>query len=104
MDAYDEVVQFGIDGNEAFEHQAHCFEYLRQTILCNMDSTLEGTVDEGGSGKQFFGMGDTRVCRSYQHGKAWAERWRQNDDLTLGFDEKDHRIGNGGARPGIQSH
>ncbi|OKL63821.1 hypothetical protein UA08_01095 [Talaromyces atroroseus] len=53
MDNFDALVQFGPDGTEREPetghgsiHINHCFEYLRQIILCNMDSTLEGaTVD-----------------------------------------------------------
>lgn len=97
MDGHDEVMQYGTDGYEFVGHVRHCIDYLRQAILCNMDMTLEGTIEPG-----LFpsGSNNTHVCRSYEAGKAYAESWRQSDELTIGFDVAYHRIGNHGGRPG----
>ena len=61
-------------------HTAHCFEYLRQTIMCSADSSVEPAEDvESG----FLGWGFWRLCRDYRQLKEWAERWRAFD--RLGF-------------------
>ncbi|GAB7351650.1 hypothetical protein MBLNU459_g2254t2 [Dothideomycetes sp. NU459] len=41
------------------EHRSHCVEYLRQSILCNGDTTLEG---ETGSWTTSTGWGQTHSC------------------------------------------
>lgn len=103
MDAYDAVVQFGPDGQEAAVleghkqvHSNHCFDYLRQAILCNMDSALEGTPVEGGHGTD--GWNAYHTCRSYEESKTWAESQRVNDDQFV-LKPGDSRIGNGGKYP-----
>lgn len=102
MDAYDAIVQFGPDGTERQPenghgeiHVNHCFDYLRQAILCNMDSTLEGSVTKGNHGTS--GWEVLHTCRSYTAGKAWAESIRQSDQKML-LHENESRVGNGGIR------
>ncbi|CAK48055.1 hypothetical protein M747DRAFT_245711 [Aspergillus niger ATCC 13496] len=41
------------------EHRAHCVEYLRQSILCSADTTLEG---ETGAWAKSTGWGQTHSC------------------------------------------
>lgn len=41
------------------EHRSHCVEYLRQSILCNGDTTIEG---ETGSWTKSTGWGQTHSC------------------------------------------
>jgi hypothetical protein len=41
------------------DHRSHCVEYLRQSILCNGDTTLEG---ETGSWTTSTGWGQTHSC------------------------------------------
>jgi hypothetical protein len=41
------------------EHRSHCVEYLRQSILCAGDTTLEG---ETGSWTKSTGWGQTHSC------------------------------------------
>ncbi|KAL9099505.1 MAG: hypothetical protein Q9187_009489, partial [Circinaria calcarea] len=57
-------------------HMRHCFDYLRQALLCSADSTLEPfRTDLGG----VTGWGFPRVCRNYDELKEWAEARRTND-------------------------
>ncbi|KAF2216465.1 hypothetical protein CERZMDRAFT_33975 [Cercospora zeae-maydis SCOH1-5] len=103
MDAYDAVVQFGSDGAEGEVlkghkqvHSSHCFDYLRQTILCNMDSALEGAREPGGKGTD--GWDAYHTCRNYDEVKAWTESLRMSDDQWILL-PGDSRIGNGGRYP-----
>ena len=50
------------------EHAEHCFDYLRQSILCHGDTTLEKTHPKGETkyGRNQFGWGDIHLWRSYQ--------------------------------------
>lgn len=41
------------------DHRAHCVEYLRQSILCSADTTLEG---ETGAWAKSTGWGQTHSC------------------------------------------
>ncbi|KAG9185804.1 hypothetical protein G6011_07135 [Alternaria panax] len=64
-------------------HATHCFEYLRQALMCAADTNLEVThhgVDE--DGLEIIGTeawDSARVCRNYDAVKEWAETWRAGD-------------------------
>ncbi|MCJ1352141.1 MAG: hypothetical protein MMC33_002125 [Icmadophila ericetorum] len=75
VDSYHQLIVNGRTGEENPHHAAHCFEYLRNSILCNLDMTLEGsysTSREGG--------GQAHVCRDRDAAIAWIEA-RRVDDL-----------------------
>ena len=60
---------------EVAHHSAHCFNYLRQGIMCNADTTLEGKTDAGP------GEGSEHECVDYDALLQWANkhgayRWR----------------------------
>ena len=71
------------DGGEDFDlgfdrtmHVGHCFEYLKQSIVCDADSTLEPPEDPGQS---FEGWDFQRQCRDYDQLKEWSAEWRAFD-------------------------
>ena len=68
-----EDFDFGID---RAPHASHCFEYLRQALMCSADSSIEpaGKRIEG-----FLGWGFQRQCRDYGGLMDWAEKWRAFD-------------------------
>ena len=86
----DLLVQWGIHQNyygalhgesaaheeKALAHMRHCFDYLRQSLACAADSTLEPVIPELGG---VTGWGFPRVCRDYEELKQWAEKWRVNN-------------------------
>jgi len=56
-------------------HSAHCFDYLRQSIMCSADTNLEGHTDSGP------GWGSKHECTDYDALLAWANehgtmKWR----------------------------
>lgn len=55
-------------------HLMHCWDYLRQGIMCNADTTLEWITppDESGS----TGWGYQHTCRNFQQVFEWAEKHR----------------------------
>ena len=60
---------------EVAHHTAHCFNYLRQGIMCSADTTLEGKTDEGP------GEGSEHECADYHALLKWANdnsamKWR----------------------------
>ncbi|ELR10150.1 hypothetical protein VC83_00726 [Pseudogymnoascus destructans] len=80
---------FGRD-RDVSEHQAaesnlgHCFDYLRQAIMCTGDTTLETALvnaDDVISG--FDGWGVLHECRSYEAIFDFAEAHRMKDDTCL---------------------
>jgi hypothetical protein len=58
---------------------AHCWEYVRQALMCAADTNLEdtGVQDDGLQGAE--GWGTKRVCRDFWGVKEWAERWRDGE-------------------------
>ncbi|KAF2447732.1 hypothetical protein P171DRAFT_382825 [Karstenula rhodostoma CBS 690.94] len=81
--------QEGYDGvklqDEIAHHSVHCFNYLRQGITCNADTTLEGQTDAGP------GEGSEHECVDYDALLEWANekagmRWRDGllpEEATL---------------------
>ena len=66
------------DGDEQHipRHMRHCFDYLRQSLMCAADATLE-PVDAALGG--VTGWGAERVCRDYAALAGWAEERRASD-------------------------
>lgn len=87
MKEYHRILHHGPDGTEYFinathnsYHASHCFNYIRQGILCTLDSTLEGAG--GGSGAA-DGSGQVHVCRSREEAIAWLESNRRDDTHAI---------------------
>ncbi|KAJ9218319.1 hypothetical protein DTO166G4_185 [Paecilomyces variotii] len=57
-------------------HVAHCFDYLRQSLMCAADANLEPATQMINNNPNW---GFDRQCRSYEEVKAWAEQWRVFD-------------------------
>lgn len=68
--------KFGFNGERNDDHAAHCFEYLRNQILCMGDMTLEGSQ----SVLDATGAGQAHMCRNREEAIAWIEG-RRVDDL-----------------------
>jgi hypothetical protein len=62
------------------EHIQHCFDYLRQALMCAADTNLE--IANQTTGKT-NGWGFERTCRNYQAVMRWAEKWRVTDGTTI---------------------
>ncbi|KAJ8131459.1 hypothetical protein O1611_g2171 [Lasiodiplodia mahajangana] len=54
-------------------HLRHCFDYLRQSVMCSADTNLEPVI-EGRGGVN--GFGSDRKCRDFGRVSAWADKWR----------------------------
>jgi hypothetical protein len=81
LDAYNTLYAYGdIDLVEMPFHVNHCFDYLRQAVMCSGDVALEGaattfpddpvTGDRGGSD----GWDAKHVCKDYSQVYAYLER------------------------------
>lgn len=60
---------------EVAHHSAHCFDYIRQALMCAGDTTLEGKTAAGP------GWGSVHECVDYEALLEWAnensaEKWR----------------------------
>lgn len=67
-------------------HFSHCLDYLRESIMCSADTTLEpfkGKFDAGGGGNGVDGTGSVHQCRDFVQVYEWAERFRYNDDTDV---------------------
>ena len=85
----DELEDFDF-GHERTEHVKHCFEYLRQTLLCTADSTVEpasSMVDNHLS----EGRDAPRQCKDFAELRHWTEDRRMFEGH--GFLAKDARKG-----------
>lgn len=76
VDSYHQLVVNGRTGDENPHHAAHCFEYLRNSILCSLDMTLEGSQSTMADKTR----GQAHVCRNREEAVAWIEK-RRVDDL-----------------------
>ncbi|KAI2469843.1 hypothetical protein F4781DRAFT_201864 [Annulohypoxylon bovei var. microspora] len=61
--------------DDVARHSAHCFDYLRQSVMCAADVNLEGETEAGP------GWGSPHECVDYDAVLAWAnansaEKWR----------------------------
>jgi len=67
-------------------HMHHCFEYIRQGLMCSADSGLEPfrPVVPGSEHLGATGWVNERLCRNYDELMKWAEEWRVED--STGFD------------------
>lgn len=82
-------------GIERHPHVGHCFDYLRQSLLCSADSSLEPT-NERVNGNPKWGF--DKQCRDYEDVRRWAEKWRAFDiegsfvpfHLEHGVQDQDH--------------
>lgn len=63
-------------------HLTHCWDYLRQAIMCHGDTTLEWLAappnDEGSTG-----WGYRHQCRDYNAIFDWAEQNRVTDKQVI---------------------
>jgi hypothetical protein len=61
--------------DEVAHHTAHCFDYIRQGIMCSADTNLEGNTEAGP------GEGSPHECKDYDAVLEWANqhaamRWK----------------------------
>ncbi|CAG9998311.1 unnamed protein product [Clonostachys byssicola] len=87
------------EGPDIFSHVRHCFDYLRQSLICAGDTTLEPVDPKLGG---VTGWGNLRVCRDFDEIKAWAEGHRMSN--YRGFlktaGSHHHAAMNGGGKVG----
>jgi hypothetical protein len=78
------------DLQREFPHVRHCFDYIRQALMCSADATLEPVnADLGG----VTGWDGTHVCRDFGSLAQWAEDHRTNN--LRGFRHKTHHGNHG---------
>lgn len=72
------------EGEDPSAHLSHCFDYLRQAIMCHGDTALEGLQttfgpDVGGSD----GWNTQHVCKRYGEVYDWLEEKRIDDRIWI---------------------
>lgn len=76
LDSYHQLMVKGHSENDNPQHASHCFEYLRNNILCNLDMTLEGSMLTPEDKER----GQPHVYRNKEEVLKWIES-RRTDDL-----------------------
>lgn len=64
------------------DHWKHCFDYLRQALMCALDKTLE-TLQNGPDGAKIAsvdGWGTQHQCRNFDHLATWTRLHRASAD------------------------
>lgn len=66
-------------------HLKHCFDYLRQGIMCAGDTTLEWSARASNGTKLngVDGWGITHECVNYELLKEWTDRNRGSDGFGI---------------------
>ena len=55
----------------------HCFDYIRQALMCAADPTLEGLRAAAPHGQPSVdGWGTKHLCRNFQELSQWTEKHR----------------------------
>lgn len=66
------------------DHIPHCFEYLRQGLMCAADTALErAVVEEGNIVRDVDGWGVEHECRDWNAIYEWANENRSYDDQVI---------------------
>lgn len=82
MDGYNSAVLARPINNK--HHIRHCFDYIRQVLLCVSDVALEGRDPEGGKeDAPIHGIGAKRVCKDSRELFEWAEERRTSEAMDL---------------------
>lgn len=68
------------------KHLEHCFDYIRQGIMCAADPTIESVHHHAEDVAQDNGWGNTHICRSWDALKAFTESKRATDLSGLSLD------------------
>ena len=74
LEFIDRPTNIGLTWDEAHPHVKHCFDYLRQSIMCCADATLEPFVKRDGKTpepKGSSGYGATHQCRDFDGLADW---------------------------------
>lgn len=60
------------------EHTSHCFDYLRQAMMCSADMTIEWAMEmpDGKPPLTVDGWGITHMCRDWKHVLKWMGEHR----------------------------
>ncbi|KAI1465030.1 uncharacterized protein F4812DRAFT_128443 [Daldinia caldariorum] len=61
-------------------HIRHCFDYIRQALMCAADTNLEVLDHET---HLTNGWGQPKQCRDYEHVFTWAERYANSSDTGI---------------------
>jgi len=79
-------VSGGTGEEHGIEHSVHCLNYLRQTILCAADVTLEPEIPVQGTRDVGEGVGVEHVCRDWSRVYEFVERneaeWLQSENTS----------------------
>jgi hypothetical protein len=61
-------------------HIQHCFDYIRQALMCAADTNLEVLDHET---HVTNGWGRKKQCRNFDDVFAWAEKWANSTDVGI---------------------
>jgi len=66
------------------EHTGHCFDYLRQALMCAADMTLEWAAEVPPGGVPFTvdGWGITHQCRNWNQVIGWVLEHKGSSNYT----------------------
>ena len=75
--------------DEHLVHLPHCFDYLRQAVMCAADTSLEpthivpGSEVDGVPSRSVGGWGVTHLCRKYKDVWEFAKDHRYRNDSGI---------------------
>jgi hypothetical protein len=76
----DTYLRTGTGTRVAPEHIQHCFDYLRQALMCAADTNLEVLNH---TTHLTNGWGQKKQCRDYESVFSWAEKWANSTDTGI---------------------
>lgn len=65
------------------EHLVHCWDYLRQSIMCAGDTTLEWVSEYSHPPNATNGWGFQHTCKNFDAIYDWTEQHRSKEDVGI---------------------
>ncbi|RDW58246.1 hypothetical protein BP6252_13657 [Coleophoma cylindrospora] len=63
-------------GGVSDSHMGHCLDYIRQSLMCVADTTIEVAVKAPGGRAGVRGWGTQHMCGDYQQLGEWTSQWQ----------------------------
>ena len=66
------IARAGFADHGSPRHVRHCFDYLRQSVMCHADTNLEPVIPRLGGAR---GFGSKHTCRNFNELVDWMTKW-----------------------------
>jgi hypothetical protein len=58
-------------------HVLHCIEYIRQSLMCSADTTIELAITTAEGDQGVKGFGTEHICKDFRQLVDWTSKWEK---------------------------